>query len=130
MVLPSEVAPLRGTKKRSPLGWTSKNRFRMGARLERMSREHLGSRHVERTRVGDSSHVDRERRIDFVEAQALWLDLHRFEAPTRSDAEPRSVLIARWDEHHWTAVITHRAGRVRIISVRRARDEEVAIYEG
>ena len=30
---------------------------------------------------------------------------------------------------HWSAVITYRGERVRLISVRRARAEEVAIYE-
>jgi uncharacterized DUF497 family protein len=32
-------------------------------------------------------------------------------------------------EKHWSAVITYRGERVRIISVRRARVEEVGIYE-
>ena len=30
---------------------------------------------------------------------------------------------------HWSAVITRRGDNVRIISVRRSRDEEVTIYE-
>ena len=30
----------------------------------------------------------------------------------------------------WSAIITYRQGRVRIISVRRSRKEEVGIYEG
>jgi uncharacterized protein len=30
---------------------------------------------------------------------------------------------------HWSAVVTYRQQRVRVISVRRSRDEEVAIYE-
>ena len=30
----------------------------------------------------------------------------------------------------WKAVVTYREERIRIISVRRSRDEEVAIYEG
>ena len=33
-------------------------------------------------------------------------------------------------DKHWSAVITHRGEAVRLISVRRSRDEEVAIYEG
>ena len=44
--------------------------------------------------------------------------------------EPRFLLVARWKGHHWSAVITYREEKVRIISVRRAREEEVAIYEG
>jgi len=31
---------------------------------------------------------------------------------------------------HWSAAVTYREDRVRIISVRRARDEEAMIYEG
>lgn len=31
---------------------------------------------------------------------------------------------------HWSAVITYREERIRIISVRRSRMEEVEIYEG
>ena len=32
--------------------------------------------------------------------------------------------------NHWSAVVTYRGDKIRIISVRRARSEEVAIYEG
>jgi hypothetical protein len=32
-------------------------------------------------------------------------------------------------DKHWSAVVTYREDRIRIISVRRARDEEVRIYE-
>ncbi|MCX6843375.1 MAG: hypothetical protein NTX53_13960 [candidate division WOR-3 bacterium] len=38
--------------------------------------------------------------------------------------------MGRIGEQCWSAVVTERAGRVRIISVRRARKEEIAIYEG
>jgi uncharacterized DUF497 family protein len=31
---------------------------------------------------------------------------------------------------HWSAIITYREERARLISVRRSREEEVAIYEG
>ncbi|MTJ06079.1 MAG: BrnT family toxin [Sediminimonas qiaohouensis] len=31
---------------------------------------------------------------------------------------------------HWTAVYTYRGDRVRIISVRRARKQEIDYYEG
>jgi uncharacterized protein len=30
---------------------------------------------------------------------------------------------------HWSAVVAHRQDSIRIISVRRARDEEIRIYE-
>jgi uncharacterized DUF497 family protein len=31
---------------------------------------------------------------------------------------------------HWSAVVTYRSENIRIISVRRSRPEEVALYEG
>jgi uncharacterized DUF497 family protein len=68
--------------------------------------------------------------IDFVAAQALWLDDARLEIPARTEDEPRWLLIGRINALCWSAVITYREGRVRIISVRRSRDEEVELYEG
>jgi len=68
--------------------------------------------------------------IDFVEAQQLWLDDMLLEIPARTSDEPRFVIIGKIGESHWSAVVTYRQGRVRIISVRRSRKEEVGIYEG
>jgi uncharacterized DUF497 family protein len=68
--------------------------------------------------------------IDFVAAQLLWLDPHRIEIPARTEDEPRFLLVGRIGGHHWSAVITYRDRDVRIISVRRSREEEVRIYEG
>jgi uncharacterized DUF497 family protein len=31
---------------------------------------------------------------------------------------------------HWSAIITHSEDRIRVISVRRSRKEEVVLYEG
>jgi uncharacterized protein len=67
--------------------------------------------------------------IDFVEAQALWDDPDRLELPARSVTEKRFTLIAQLAGKHWLAVFTPRGGNVRIISVRRARTEEVESYE-
>ena len=67
--------------------------------------------------------------IDFVAAQALWLDEARLEIPARTQDEPRWLLIGRINALCWSAVITYRQGRVRIISVRRSRGEEVELYE-
>jgi len=33
-------------------------------------------------------------------------------------------------DKHWSAFVTHRNENIRLISVRRSRPEEVAIYEG
>ena len=67
--------------------------------------------------------------IDFVEAQALWLDDRRTEIPARPVGEPRFLLIAWIGNRHWSAVYSYREARIRLISVRRSRPEEVAIYE-
>jgi uncharacterized DUF497 family protein len=68
--------------------------------------------------------------IDFVAAQQLWLDELLVEVPAKTTEEPRSVVIGLIGNKHYSAVITHREGRVRIISVRRSRPKEVALYEG
>jgi hypothetical protein len=68
--------------------------------------------------------------IDFDEARALWQDAARVEIPARTVDEPRSLVIGQIAGKHWSAVVTYREQRIRIISVRRSRDEEVAIYEG
>ncbi len=67
--------------------------------------------------------------IDFVEAQALWLDEMFVEIPARTEDEPRFLVVGMISGKHWSAVIAYWGERVRLISVRRARAEEVAIYE-
>jgi len=66
--------------------------------------------------------------IDFDEAQKLWLDENRVEFPARSDTEERHALIAIKDEKIWVAFYTIRAAAIRIISVRRARENEEKTY--
>lgn len=67
--------------------------------------------------------------IDFLEAQSLWNDPMLLEIPAKTDDEPRFLVIGRIDERHGSAVITYRGSNIRLISVRRARIEEVALYE-
>ena len=67
--------------------------------------------------------------IDFTEAQSLWSDPMLLEIPAKTDDEPRFLVIGRIDAKHWSAVITYRATNIRLISVRRARTEEVTLYE-
>ena len=67
--------------------------------------------------------------ISFDEAQALWNDPYLIEIPARTTDEERFLVIGKIQEKHWSAVITPRDGNIRIISVRRSRIEEVAIYE-
>ncbi len=67
--------------------------------------------------------------IDFDEAQSLWDDEECLEIPARNLDEPRFLVIGKIKGRHWSAVITYRGENVRIISVRRSRDEEIELYE-
>jgi uncharacterized DUF497 family protein len=67
--------------------------------------------------------------IDFVEAQLLWNDPSLLEIEAKTEDEPRYLVIGLIGEKHWSAVITYRGPHIRLISVRRARTEEVALYE-
>jgi len=71
----------------------------------------------------------RKHGIDFKDAQDLWNDSRLLEIPARVTDEPRWVVVGKIGEKHWSAVITRRGENIRLISVRRSRDEEVAIYE-
>ena len=68
--------------------------------------------------------------IVFLEAQALWNDPDFIEIPVKTGDEPRLLVIGKISEKHWSAIITYRSDKTRIISVRRSRKEEVGIYEG
>lgn len=67
--------------------------------------------------------------IDFGEAQRLWEDPDLLEIPAKTVDEPRSLVIGLIGSNYWSAVITRRVEAIRIISVRRSRNSEVAIYE-
>jgi uncharacterized DUF497 family protein len=67
--------------------------------------------------------------IDFEDAQELWNDPHLLEIEARSTDEPRFLLIGSIKGKYWSAVVTYREDKVRIISVRRSRKEEVELYE-
>lgn len=68
--------------------------------------------------------------IDFDEAQVLWDDPDLMEIPVKTSDEPRFLVIGKILEKHWSGIVTYRSGKIRIISVRRSRKEEVDIYEG
>lgn len=67
--------------------------------------------------------------IDFYEAQVLWRDYDLIEIPVKTIDEERFLIIGLIDGKHWSGVITYRGNRIRIISVRRSRKEEVELYE-
>jgi len=68
--------------------------------------------------------------IDFIEAQALWDDPDFIEIPTETSDEPRFVIIGKIAGKYWSAIVTYRGEKTRIISVRRSREKEIDIYEG
>jgi uncharacterized DUF497 family protein len=67
--------------------------------------------------------------IDFVESQELWNDRDLLEIPSKIQGETRFVIIGKINNKHWSGVITYRDQNIRIISVRRSRIQEVALYE-
>lgn len=79
------------------------------------------------TRKSDSNRA--KHGIDFEQAQALWDDESHLEIPARNLDEPRFLAVGKIKGKYWTAVITYRSKNIRIISVRRSRDEEIELYE-
>jgi uncharacterized DUF497 family protein len=67
--------------------------------------------------------------IDFIGAQALWDDPDLLEIPAKTTDEPRYLVVGIIFEKHWSGIITYRKDKIRIISVRRSRPEEVELYE-
>lgn len=67
--------------------------------------------------------------IDFIEAQKLWEDPDLLEIPAGTQDEKRFLVIGKIEEKHWSGVTTYRNENIRIISVRRSREEEIELYE-
>lgn len=67
--------------------------------------------------------------IDFIEAQKLWDDPYILEIAAKTADESRYLMIGKIDDKYWSAIVTYRNQNIRIISVRRARKEEVKLYE-
>ncbi len=67
--------------------------------------------------------------IDFDVAQQLWSDPDLLEIPAKVVDEPRCLVIGKIGKKHWSAVITYREETIRLISVRRSRQEEMELYE-
>lgn len=66
--------------------------------------------------------------IDFDAGQALWEDSGLLLLPSLHPDEPRYLAIGQIGGLHWTAVFTERGERVRLISIRRSRNEERDLY--
>ena len=67
--------------------------------------------------------------IDFIEAQVLWDDPYICRYPSNRTYELRWIVTGKINDKHWAAVVTYPSDKIRIISVRRARKDEIAIYE-
>jgi len=67
--------------------------------------------------------------LDFYEAEALWDDPDLIEIPVKTSDEPHYLVVGKILGKHWSGIITYRSDKIRIISVRRARKEEIDIYE-
>lgn len=67
--------------------------------------------------------------IDFEQARRLWDDPERLLIPSKYVDEERYVLIGKIKNTHWSAVFTYRNDKIRIISVRRSRNDEKKLYE-
>ena len=79
---------------------------------------------IEKSRTNKIKHG-----IDFIEAQLLWEDSERVEIPAKTEDEIRLMVIGLIGNKHWSAVITYRKDKTRIISARRSQREEIQIYE-
>jgi uncharacterized DUF497 family protein len=67
--------------------------------------------------------------IDFEQAQRLWQDPLRVQLDAKSITEPRFLVIGNIGNKLWTAIVTYRGEKVRIISVRRSENSEIKVYE-
>ena len=67
--------------------------------------------------------------IDFEGARELWRDPKVLIVKTKGIDEPRWIAMGRIEEKDWSAVFTLRGEKIRIISVRRSRAKEIALYE-
>jgi hypothetical protein len=77
----------------------------------------------------DKSRSNQEKHgINFETAQFLWSDERRVTFDTTFRDEERNGMIAAYQERLWCAIYTIRNQNIRIISVRRARQIEEAIY--
>ena len=67
--------------------------------------------------------------IDFIDAKTLWADPDLLEIPLTTTTEERFLVVGKIDGKHGSGMITYRGENIRIISVRRARKEEIGLYE-
>ena len=67
--------------------------------------------------------------IDFIEGQDLWRDTDLLEIKAKTIDEERFIEIGKIGSKYWSAIITYRENKVRIISIRASRENEKELYE-
>ena len=67
--------------------------------------------------------------ISFNDVKQLWLDPKVLVVKAREAAKPRWIAIACIDGKNWSAIFTYRGEQIRLISARRSRAKEFALYE-
>jgi uncharacterized DUF497 family protein len=78
----------------------------------------------------EKSQINKEKHgIDFEEAQEIWNDAKATQKKTAYQAEERFIQIGAIGNKIWAAVFTYRGETVRLISVRRAHEDERKQYE-
>lgn len=69
-------------------------------------------------------------KIDFEQAKIVWDDTFALVAATKHvEDEERWMIVGKIAEKIWSVIFTYRQNKIRIISARRARKEEVEQYE-
>lgn len=77
----------------------------------------------------DKSEINKvKHKIDFEEAQELW-NGPIVQLKSKDPQEDRLLVVGLIENKSWTAIITMRRDVIRIISVRRSRENEKAIYK-
>lgn len=66
--------------------------------------------------------------IDFIEARKIWHDEDHLDMESKYPNEDRFLIIGKINHKLWTAIVTYRLFRIRIISVRRSRKDEQEAY--
>ena len=67
--------------------------------------------------------------ISFNDAKQMWKDPRAVIIKAKQVVEPRWIAIACIEGKHWSAVFTYRGERIRLISARRSKTKEIALYE-
>jgi hypothetical protein len=68
-------------------------------------------------------------KISFDQAKELWTDSFRVEIKAKTLDEDRYLIIGAIKKKIWCAIVTYREDKIRIISVRRARQNEEELYK-